>query len=927
LLAPDRDAGDAFGSMVAIDAGTIVIGCRMDDVDGKQDAGSARVFRRTGGTWNHVGLLKPAEVTAGDQLGWGLAVSGSKVLVSAPGADGGGVDAGMVVAFDLTPLDCDEDGVADTDSDGDGIADCIDTDDDDDDTPDATDACPRDQFKTSPGSCGCGKQDSAGDGDGDGIPDCSDNCPFNANPSQSDCNGDGIGDACDDVVDCNGNGTADICELASGSLTDLNANGTPDVCEATTLQVPSSQYPTIQAALDAAPGGGTSSIVLVAPGTYIGTVNTRGKAVWLHAPGGPDVTILDGASVDGSLVVCSTGEGPNTVISGFTVRRGTRGTRIYPNDPTNNWRAGGGMYIDRAAPIIRDCVFENCRAEFGGGAYALYSGARFEHCRFDGNTSLQWGGGIQILGGTVTMLDCSLTQNFCSLGGGGVHAVGGAIRLERCEVLDNISLKGGGGISWDSYVTSIPVPNQPIVVKDCEIRFNFATTSGGGARFWRYDAASNSEIDTPVPATVSGTTMCGNVPSEVTGSTEPDGTNLVCVDCNLNGIPDLDDIAGNLALDCNQNGLLDACETRDGTTADRNANGIPDACESGTLFVPSEFGSIASAVTAAQPGDTVWIEAGVYRESINFAGKAITVRGAPGAVIDGASATSPLLLAISGEGPDSIVDGLTFRSGRAGSLVGNPAIFQVGAGAHVDSASPTFRNCIFEDCRTQYGAGAYMRRYRGLIENCIFRLNNALEDGGGLQFFEGAATVRGCTFEGNICSRNGGAVHVVMGNHRFEDCVFRGNRSFNGFGGGISWDGGVPSAGQVLGPLVLVRCSFDDNRTPDVNPDTTMSEGGGLFVAPATRNLPPAEIWGGEFCRNLPQDIKGRWVEKEPVVFCPRTTCVADLDGNGLTDFGDINLCLLDFGPCPTCPSDLDGNGLVDFGDVNLILLDFGPCQ
>jgi hypothetical protein len=321
------------------------------------------------------------------------------------------------------------------------------------------------------------------------------------------------------------------------------------------------------------------------------------------------------------------------------------------------------------------------------------------------------------------------------------------------------------------------------------------------------------------------------------------------------------------------------------------------------------------------------IEAGVYRESINFAGKAITVRGAPGAVIDGASATSPLLLAISGEGPDSIVDGLTFRSGRAGSLVGNPAIFQVGAGAHVDSASPTFRNCIFEDCRTQYGAGAYMRRYRGLIENCIFRLNNALEDGGGLQFFEGAATVRGCTFEGNICSRNGGAVHVVMGNHRFEDCVFRGNRSFNGFGGGISWDGGVPSAGQVLGPLVLVRCSFDDNRTPDVNPDTTMSEGGGLFVAPATRNLPPAEIWGGEFCRNLPQDIKGRWVEKEPVVFCPRTTCVADLDGNGLTDFGDINLCLLDFGPCPTCPSDLDGNGLVDFGDVNLILLDFGPCQ
>jgi hypothetical protein len=53
----------------------------------------------------------------------------------------------------------------------------------------------------------------------------------------------------------------------------------------------------------------------------------------------------------------------------------------------------------------------------------------------------------------------------------------------------------------------------------------------------------------------------------------------------------------------------------------------------------------------------------------------------------------------------------------------------------------------------------------------------------------------------------------------------------------------------------------------------------------------------------------------------------ADLDGSGLVDFGDVNLLLLDMGPCPACTSDLDGNGVVDFGDVTLVLLSFGETS
>lgn len=53
--------------------------------------------------------------------------------------------------------------------------------------------------------------------------------------------------------------------------------------------------------------------------------------------------------------------------------------------------------------------------------------------------------------------------------------------------------------------------------------------------------------------------------------------------------------------------------------------------------------------------------------------------------------------------------------------------------------------------------------------------------------------------------------------------------------------------------------------------------------------------------------------------------CVAeDLDCNGVVDFGDVALALIDFGPCSGCPADLDGTGIVDYGDVALVMLSYG---
>jgi len=84
-------------------------------------------------------------------------------------------------------------GVADTDSDGDGNADC-------------NDQCLDDPAKTAPGLCGCGVPDT--DSDSDGVPDCNDECPSDPAKTLPGLCGCGVPDH-----DADGNGVIDCKDL------------------------------------------------------------------------------------------------------------------------------------------------------------------------------------------------------------------------------------------------------------------------------------------------------------------------------------------------------------------------------------------------------------------------------------------------------------------------------------------------------------------------------------------------------------------------------------------------------------------------------------------------------------------------------------------------------------------------------------------
>lgn len=310
--------------------------------------------------------------------------------------------------------------------------------------------------------------------------------------------------------------SVDISGLAADAYTcnltisDANAGNSPRVVTVNlniypvedALYVPS-EYSTIQAGIDAA---NDLDVIIVAPGTYTGTGNRdldfRGKAIKVQsmAPENPSMvaaTVIDCQGDNWNHhrgFYFHSGEEANSVLSGFTIKRG----RV-----TGRPAKGGAIYCSGASPTIKNCVITSNSAlgsggnphggsAQGGGVYCeSNSYATLIDCTVSSNRAIggegddQWcspmsgcsgglgsggsgyGGGIYSSGDSgLTIVDCIISDNSASGGSGGLYY----------EDLDPM-VGEGGGWAWGGGVYC---GSAAAVIKNCSIVSNTIRGGDGG---------------------------------------------------------------------------------------------------------------------------------------------------------------------------------------------------------------------------------------------------------------------------------------------------------------------------------------------------------------------------------------------------------------------------------------------------------------
>ena len=181
--------------------------------------------------------------------------------------------------------------------------------------------------------------------------------------------------------------------------------------------------------------------------------------------------------------------------------------------------------------------------------------------------------------------------------------------------------------------------------------------------------------------------------------------------------------------------------------------------------VPTEYATTQDAIDDSLDGDVVSVADGVYSESIDLRGKAITVE----------SANGPAGTIIQGDGTDAAV--MTFDETETASTVlsgftiDNQATGLYSRGAVITSASPTIEDCVFVGNSSsgdpQYGGAVYIKGASGgaTIVDTVFGTEsdpNTSARGGAIYYtgsLTGSLTIDGCTFQYNEAgSTVGGAI-------------------------------------------------------------------------------------------------------------------------------------------------------------------------
>lgn len=152
----------------------------------------------------------------------------------------------------------------------------------------------------------------------------------------------------------------------------------------------SAPFATISAAVEACEDG---DAVTVGPGVFA-PFTSNGKRITVAAAEGPSATVIDGKYASSCFEDLQ--GTTNTVISGFTLRRGYC------------FLQGGGTF----GGTLVDCVIENCRSDnYGGGAY----GSSLVRCILSRNSAYACGAAE-----SCELVHCTVMGNSAAMTSGGV---------------------------------------------------------------------------------------------------------------------------------------------------------------------------------------------------------------------------------------------------------------------------------------------------------------------------------------------------------------------------------------------------------------------------------------------------------------------------------------------------------------------------
>lgn len=219
------------------------------------------------------------------------------------------------------------------------------------------------------------------------------------------------------------------------------------------------------------------------------------------------------------------------------------------------------------------------------------------------------------------------------------------------------------------------------------------------------------------------------------------------------------------------------------------------------------FQRIQQGIDAASNGDTVIVGEGVYREAVNFLGKAIVLESrnpedravVAATVLDGSGLGRPVVTFNSRENNDSVIAGFTITGGDA----------RDGGGISCFNASPTVRNNLVRGNKAEFGGGIFLEWgmsaqviqnevkeniaregggvYCGgespVVQGNTICSNHATEDGGGICVGCRSGVITGNLIQGNSTERNGGGVAIESCVPGFTNNVVVGNRAVLAGGG------------------------------------------------------------------------------------------------------------------------------------------------